>query len=322
MNTLSRMVRFFALLVLGFTGSALADYPERPVKLIVPFAPGGGADLTSRLISQRMPDLLGKQVVVENRAGGASNIGSEAVARAAPDGYTLLLGSLSTSVNASLFPRLSFNVLKDFEPVSLLATVPLMVVVHPSFPVQSIAELIAMAKATPGALNYASGGLGSANHVAGELFKSMAGVQITHVPYKGGGPALADLLAGHVGLLISTVTSTHDLVKTGRLRALATTGTKRSVVAPELPTVAEAGLPGYAVEAWYGVLAPAGTPRPIVDRLSGDLARILQSADGREALRAQGAEAVGSTPEEFARYLRAEVDKWAKMVKAQGLRVE
>ena len=316
------MVALFTLVALGLTGTALADYPERPVKLIVPFAPGGGADLTSRLISQRLPDLLGRQVVVENRAGGASNIGSEAVARAAPDGYTLLLGSLSTSVNASLFPRLSFNVLKDFEPVSLLATVPLMVVVHPSFPAQSIAELIAMAKAKPGALNYASGGLGSANHVAGELFKSMAGVQITHVPYKGGGPALADLLGGHVGLLISTVTSTHDLVKNGRLRALATTGARRSVVAPELPTVAEAGLPGYAVEAWYGVLAPAGTPRPIVDRLSGDLARILQSADGREALRAQGAEAVGGTPEEFARYLRAEVDKWAKMVKAQGLRGE
>ena len=299
-----------------------AEYPERPVRLIVPFAPGGGADLTSRLISQRLPDLLGRQVVVENRAGGASNIGSEAVARAAPDGYTLLLGSLSTSVNASLFPKLSFNVLKDFEPVSLLATVPLMVVVHPSFPVQSIADLIAAARARPGALNYASGGLGSANHVAGELFKSMAGVQITHVPYKGGGPALADLLGGHVGLLISTVTSTHDLVKSGRLRALATTGAKRSIVAPELPTVAEAGLPGYAVEAWYGVLAPAGTPRAIVERLSGDLARILQSAEGREALRAQGAEAVGNTPEEFARYLRAEVDKWAKMVKAQGLRGE
>ncbi len=299
-----------------------AEYPERPVRLIVPFAPGGGADLTSRLISQRLPDLLGRQVVVENRAGGASNIGSEAVARAAPDGYTLLLGSLSTSVNASLFPKLSFNVLKDFEPVSLLATVPLMVVVHPSFPVQSIADLIAAARARPGALNYASGGLGSANHVAGELFKSMAGVQITHVPYKGGGPALADLLGGHVGLLISTVTSTHDLVKSGRLRALATTGAKRSIVAPELPTVAEAGLPGYAVEAWYGVLAPAGTPRAIVERLSGDLARILQSAEGRDALRAQGAEAVGNTPEEFARYLRAEVDKWAKMVKAQGLRGE
>ena len=322
MMPLSRMVPFFTFLLLALTGTALADYPERPVKLVVPFAPGGGADLTSRLISQRLPDLLGRQVVVENRAGGASNIGSEAVARAAPDGYTLLLGSLSTAVNASLFPRLSFNVLKDFEPISLLATVPLMVVVHPSFSAQSIAELIAMAKAAPGALNYASGGLGSANHVAGELFKSMAGVQITHVPYKGGGPALSDLLGGHVGLLISTVTSTHDLVKTGRLRALATTGARRSVVAPELPTVAEAGLPGYAVEAWYGVLAPAGTPRAIVERLSGDLARILQSAEGREALRAQGAEAVGSTPEEFARYLRADVDKWAKMVKAQGLRGE
>lgn len=303
-------------------GIVWADYPERPVKLIVPFAPGGGSDLTARIISQRLGDALGKQVVVENRAGGASNIGTEAVARAAPDGYTLLLATLSTSVNASLFPKLSFNVLKDFEPVSLFGAVPLMVVVHPSFPAQSIHELIALAKAKPSELNYASGGLGTANHVAGELFKNLAGVQITHVPYKGGGPALADLLGGHVSVLFSTLTSTLDLVKAGRLRALATTGSKRSGAAPELPTVAESGLPGYVVEAWYGVMVPAGTPRPIIDRLATELARIVQAPDVRETLRAQGTEAVGSTPEEFSRYLRAEIDKWSKTVKAQGLRAE
>ena len=303
-------------------GIVWADYPERPVKLIVPFAPGGGSDLTARIISQRLGEALGKQVVVENRAGGASNIGTEAVARAAPDGYTLLLATLSTSVNASLFPKLSFNVLKDFEPVSLFGAVPLMVVVHPSFPAQSIPDLIAFAKAKPGELNYASGGLGSANHVAGELFKNMAGVQITHVPYKGGGPALADLLGGHVSVLFSTLTSTLDLVKAGRLRALATTGSKRSGAASELPTVAESGLPGYVVEAWYGVMTPAGTPRPVIDRLATELARIVQAPDVRETLRAQGTEAVGSTPEEFSRYLRAEIDKWSKTVKAQGLRAE
>ena len=306
----------------ALSGAVLAQYPERPVKLIVPFAPGGGSDLTSRLISQRLPDLLGRSVVVENRPGGASNIGTEAVARAAPDGYTLLMVTLSTAVNASLFPKLSFNVLKDFEPISLFTTVPLMVAVHPSFQAQSIAELIAMAKARPGGLNYGSGGLGSANHVAGELFKFLTGTNMVHVPYKGGGPALADLMGGHVGVVFTTLTSTHELVRAGRLRALATTGTRRSAVVPELPTVAEAGVPGYAVEAWYGVAAPAGTPRAIVERLSADLARVVAHPEVREALRAQGAEGVGNTPDEFARYLRAEIDKWAKTVKAQGLRGE
>jgi tripartite-type tricarboxylate transporter receptor subunit TctC len=244
------------------------------------------------------------------------------VARAAPDGYTLLLASLATSVNASLFPKLSFNVLKDFEPVTLFVTVPLMVVVHPSSSIRSVQDLVAAAKANPGRLNYASGGLGSANHVAGELFKTMAGVQITHVPYKGGGPAMSDLIGGHVDLLFGTITLTHDLVKSGRIRALATTGSRRSSAAPDLPTVDEAGLPGYVVDAWYGVMAPAGTPRPIVARLGAELAKIAQTAEVRDALRAQGAESVGSSPEEFARYVRAEVDKWAKTVKAQGLQAD
>ena len=309
-------------LALAASAPAGAQYPERAVRLIVPFAPGGGADLTSRLIAQRLPDALGRQVIVDNRAGGASNIGTEAAARSAPDGYTLFLATLSTSVNASLFPKLPFNVLRDFEPVSLLVTVPLIVVVHPSVPVQTVQELIALAKSRPGALNYASGGIGSANHVAGELFKHMTGVQIAHVPYKGGGPAIADILGGHVSLLFGTLTSTHEFAKSGRLRGLATTGGKRSVAAPELPTVAESGLPGYLVEAWYGVMAPAGTPRAIIDRLSAELARIVQAPDVRETLRAQGTEAVGGTPEEFARYLRAEIEKWSKMVKAQGLRNE
>ena len=309
-------------LVLATAAPAGAQYPERAVRLIVPFAPGGGADLTSRLIAQRLPDALGRQVIVDNRAGGASNIGTEAAARSAADGHTLLLATLSMAVNASLFPKLPFNALKDFEPVSLLVTVPLVVVVHPSLPVQTIQDLIALAKSRPGTLNYASGGIGSANHVAGELFKHMTGVQIAHVPYKGGGPAIADILGGHVSLLFGTLTSTHEFAKSGRLRALATTGGKRSVAAPELPTVAESGLPGYLVEAWYGVMAPTGTPRPIIDRLAVELARIVQAPDVRETLRAQGTEAVGSTPEEFARYLRAEIEKWSKMVKAQGLRNE
>jgi tripartite-type tricarboxylate transporter receptor subunit TctC len=316
------MTRFAFLLFFAWIGVALADYPERPVRLIVPFAPAGGTDLTSRLISQHLSESLGRPVIVENRAGGAGNIGTEAVARASADGHTLLLASLSTAVNVSLFKKLPFNPLSDFAPVSLVATVPLLVVVHPSLPVNDIQELIRLAKAKPGGLNYASGGLGTANHVGGELFKYLANVQIVHVPYKGGGPALADVTGGHVPLFFGTMTSTRDLVKAGRLRGLATTGATRSPGAPELPTVAESGVPGYEVSAWYGVLAPAGTPRPIVNRLSADLARMLRIPEVREALLAQGTDPVGSSPEEFGQHLRNEIQKWAKVVQASGLHAD
>ena len=303
-------------------GASCAEYPERPIRLVVPFPPGGGADLTSRLISQHLSEALGKPVVVDNRPGGAGNIGTEAVARAAPDGYTLLLASISNAVNVSLFQNLPFNILKDFEPVSLFVTVPLIVVVHPSVPVHTIPELIALAKSKPGQLNYSSGGVGTANHVAGELFKYLTQVDITHVPYKGGGPALNDLLGGHVQLQFGTITSMREVVKSGRLRPLATTGAKRSLAAPELPTVAESGVTGFEVVAWYGVLAPAGTPRPIVDRLSTELARILLAPAVQELLKTQGTEAVGSTSVEAARFISAEVDKWSKVVKTSGLHAE
>ena len=308
-----------ALAGLFTTGMSLANYPERPIRLIVPFAPGGGADLTSRVISQRLAASLGKPVVVENRPGGAGNIGTEAVARAPADGHTLLLATFSTAFNVNLSAKLPFNPLTDFEPVSLVVTVPLVVVVHPSLPVVSIQELIQLARARPGQLNYSSGGAGTANHVGGELFKHMANVQIVHVAYKGGGPALADLVGGQVQLKFATMTSTRDLIKAGRLRALATTGATRSPSAPELPTVAESGVPGYAINAWYGVLAPAGTPRPIITRLAGELAQMLRIAEVRDALLAQGNDPVGSSPEEFGRHLRDEIDKWAKVVQASGL---
>lgn len=311
---------FFALALVW--GTAFADYPERPVHLVVPFAPGGGTDLTSRLISQHLSESLGKPVVVENRAGGAGNMGTELVAHAPADGHTLVLASLSTAVNVSLFKKLPFNPLTDFAPVSLVVTVPLLVVVHPSLPVNSIQELIQLAKAKPGQLNYASGGLGTANHVGAELFNTMANVQIVHVPYKGGGPALADVAGGHVPLFFGTMTSTRDLVKSGRLRALATTTAGRSPSWPELPTVAESGVPGFEVSAWFGVLAPAGTPRPIIDRLSGELIRMVRNREVRDGLLAQGSDPVGSTPEEFARHLRKEIDKWAKVVQASGLHAD
>lgn len=310
------------LACLSVVGMSLAEYPERPVRLIVPFSPGGGTDLTSRLISQHLSQSLGKQVVVENRSGGAGNIGTEAAARAPADGHTLLLASLSTAVNVSLFRKLPFDPLTSFDPVSLVATVPLLVVVHPSFPANDIQDLIALARAKPGQLNYASGGAGTANHVGGELFKSMANVQITHVPYKGGGPALGDVVAGHVPLFFGTMTSTRDLAKSGRLRALATTSAARSPSWPDLPTVAESGVPGYQVSAWYGVLAPAGTPRPIVERLSSELAKMVRLPEVREGLLAQGTDPVGSSPEEFGQHFRNEIDKWAKVVHAAGLHAE
>jgi tripartite-type tricarboxylate transporter receptor subunit TctC len=312
----------FAVVPLVAAGAASADYPDRPIRLVIPFPPGGGTDTSARIISQHLGDALGKAVVAENRPGAAGNIGTELVARAVPDGYTLLLAGLSTAVNASLFDKLPFNPLKDFEPVSLFVSVPLMVTVHPSVPAHSIQELIALAKAKPGGLNYASGGMGTANHVAGELLKYMANVQITHVPYKGGGPAVSDLIAGHVHMYIGSIPSTREYVKSGRIRALATTGLKRSSVAPELPTVAESGLPGFEVLAWYGVFAPAGTPKPIVERLSAELAKILRRPDVQETLKAQGTEAIGSTPEEAARFYRNEIDKWAAVVKASGLKPE
>ena len=318
----TRLARLLAGFTLAFSlSAAAADYPDRPIRLIVPYPPGGGADISSRIISQYLGEALGKVVIVDNRPGAGGNIGTEAVARAAPDGYTLLLASIATSVNASLFSSLPFNT-KDFQPVSVFITVPLMMVVSPTFAPQSVGDLIALAKARPRQLNYASGGLGTANHIAGELFKYMANVDITHVPYKGGGPALNDVIGGQVQLYFGTITSVREQAKAGRVRALATTGATRASAAPELPTVAESGLPGFEVVAWYGVLAPAGTPQPIVDRLSTELSRIVRIPAVQEQIRAQGAEAVGSTPAEARRFLDAEIDKWAKVVKLSGMRAE
>ena len=322
---LARLLAGFAVAItlsaLSALSGAAADYPDRPIRLVVPYPPGGGADISSRIISQYLGEALGKPVIVDNRPGAAGNIGTEAVARAAPDGHTLLLASIATSVNASLFSNLPFNT-KDFQPVSLFITVPLMMVVSPTFAPRSVGDLIALAKTRPGQLNYASGGLGTANHIAGELFKYMANVDITHVPYKGGGPALNDVIGGQVQLYFGTVASVREQAKAGRVRALATTGATRSSAAPELPTVAESGLPGFEVVAWYGVLAPAGTPQSIVDRLATELSRIVRIPAVQEQIKAQGAEAIGSTPAEARRFLDAEIDKWAKVVKSSGMRAE
>lgn len=314
---------FIAALLAAFVAPAVAQsYPDRPLRLIVPYAPGGGTDLTSRLIARRLTENFNQQVIVDNRAGGASNIGCEIAARSAPDGYTLLTAGISFSINVSIFARLNYDPVKDFDPVSLVATVPLIVVVNPSVPATSIRELIALAKAKPGTLNYASGGTGTANHIAGELFKYMTGTDIVHVPYKGGGPALADVIGGQVQLLFNTMTSTVGFMNSGKLRALAVTGAKRSPSVPNLPTVAEAGVPGFDVGAWFGIVVPRGTPRPLVNKLSSEIVRITRQPEAREQFAAQGAEAVGSTPEEFGRHLRVEIDKWAKVAKAANMRAE
>ena len=312
----------FSLASALLASATLAQYPERPVRFVVPFSPGGGSDLTSRLLSQRLAESLGRQVIIENRPGGGGNIGTEAVARAPADGYTLLLATLSTAVNVSLYKKLPFDALTSFDPVALIATVPLLVVVHPSLPANTIPELIQLARAKPGTLNYGSGGIGTANHVGAELFKSMAEVQIAHIAYKGGGPALSDLVGGHLQLFFGTMTATRDLAKSGRVRALAATSATRSPSWSELPTVAESGVPGFEVSAWYGVLAPAGTPRSIITRVSDELARMVRTPEVRESLLAQGNDPVGSTPEEFARHLRIEIDKWSKVARAAKLQAE
>jgi tripartite-type tricarboxylate transporter receptor subunit TctC len=310
------------LLAAATLPAAAQQYPDRPIRLVVPYAPGGGTDLTSRLIALRLTESFKQQVIVDNRAGGASNIGAEITARSAPDGYTIMMAGISFSINVSIFSKLGYDPIKDFDPVSLVATVPLIVVVHPSVPATNIKELIALARAKPGTLNYASGGAGTANHIAGELFKYMTGTDIVHVPYKGGGPALADVVGGQVQLLFNTMTSTVGFMNSGKLRALAVTGKRRSPGVPNLPTVAEAGVPGYDVGAWFGIVVPRGTQRAIVNKLNSEIVRIARLPEERDQFVAQGAEAIGSTPEEFSKHLRVEIDKWAKVAKAAKMRAE
>jgi tripartite-type tricarboxylate transporter receptor subunit TctC len=308
-----------SLVLAALARGARAQARDRSTRLVVPFAPGGGADITARLVAQHLAESFGKPVVVDNRPGAAGNIGTEIVARAAPDGYTLLLASTATAVNVSMYRKLPFDTLRELTAVSIVSTVPLVVAVHPSVPAQSVQELVALARSRPGALNYSSGGVGTANHLGGELFREVAGVDITHVPYKGGGPALNDLIAGHVQLQFGTVASMRDLVRAGRLRALATTGERRSSAMPEVPTIAEAGLPGAEVTAWYGVFAPGGTPRPVVEQVSAEIARIVRMPESQESLRTQGSDGLGTTPDEANRFFRREVDKWARVVRASAM---
>ena len=316
------LVRF--LVAFLFSSTLLAQtYPAKPVKIIVPFPVGGIADIYSRLIGNRWSETWGQPVVVENRTGAGGNIAAEMVAKAAPDGYTLVMGSLGThAVNVSLFSKLPYDPVRDFAPVALALEAEGLLVLHSSMPAKSVSELIAYARSKPGALTYASAGAGTASHLAGELFKTMAKVDMVHVPYKGNVPAITDLLAGQTSLLFGTMPTVLPQVHAGRLKALAVTGAARSPAAPELPTVAEAALPGFEVTNWIGIFAPAGTPREIVARLNGEANRTMQLPEIRGRLVNEGAKFTAKTPEEFGAFQKSEIAKWAKVVKSAGIRVD
>jgi tripartite-type tricarboxylate transporter receptor subunit TctC len=309
---------------LAAAGTAHADvYPSKPIRFVVAFPPGGGTDIIARSIAQKLAERLSQQVIVDNRPGAGGNIGTDIVAKSAPDGYTMLMGSAGPlAINASLFASMPFDPQRDLAPVTLAASTPNVLVVNPSLKVTTVTELIALAKANPGRINFASSGFGTPAHLAGELFNSMAGVKLVHVPYKGASPALADLLGGQVQLMFSTMPPALPHVKDGKLRALAVTSLKRSPAAPELPTMDEAALPGFEANTWHGVVLPAGAQAEVVTRLNREIVAILHLPDVVERLSAQGAEPVGSTPEEFAAYIRSETVKWAKVVRASGAKAE
>jgi len=298
-------------------------YPGKPVRLVVPFPPAGATDLLARAVAADLQKGWGTSVVVENRPGAGGNLGTDLVAKSAPDGYTLVMGTVGThGINVSLYSRLPYDAVRDFAPVTLVASVPNLLVVNPAVPAKSVRELIAYAKADPDRLNYASSGNGTSIHLSGELFKAMAGVQMTHVPFNGSGPAIASVIGGQTQLMFDNMPSALPHARSGKLRALAVTSDQRSPAAPELPTIAEAALPGYSAGSWFGVLAPAGTPREIVMKVHDTIVAGLRTAETRELLLRQGAEPVGNSPEQFGEFIRAEIAKWARVVKASGARVD
>jgi tripartite-type tricarboxylate transporter receptor subunit TctC len=304
------------LLFVVATSAAAQAYPTKPIRLIVPFAPGGGNDNVARLVGKRVEESLGKPIVVDNRPGAGGVLGAEAAAKSPPDGYTLFLGGVgSHAVNPNLIRNLPYDPIKDFAPVTLLAQAPLVLVVHPSVPARNIAEFIAYARKNPGKLNFASNGNGSSSQLAAVMFDSMAGVEMVHVPYKGLSPALTDLLSGDVQVMFSSVVAIVPHIKAGKVRALAVTGKTRLALLPEVPTLAESGLKGYEASSWYGILAPAGTPREIVVKLGAEFSRAVRQPEVARSLVAEGADPVGSTPEEFAAHIRAELARLGKVIR-------
>jgi len=306
-------------LALAATQSA-PGYPTKPIRIIVPQSAGGSTDLAARVVTQRLSDALGQPIVVDNRPGAGSLNGTETVAKAPPDGYTLLVVAASFTINPALHDKLPFDPVRDFAPVTRLAALPHILVVHPTLPVKSVKELIALAKAKPGELNYASSGIATSTHLAAELFKHMTGTDMVQVPFKGGAPGVVGLLSGQVQLYFATISTALPHVKSGKIRALAVTTAKRSVVAPEYPTIAEAGVPGYEHASWIGLLAPAKTPAPVVAKLHVESAKVVHLQETRNLLLRDGLEPVGDTPQEFTTVVKQEVAKWMKVVKAAGIK--
>jgi tripartite-type tricarboxylate transporter receptor subunit TctC len=312
-----------AIALLAPLWAAAQAYPSKPIHFVVPYPAGGPLDAVARLVGQKVSESVRQPIIVENKPGAGGNIGADLVARSAPDGYSLLMGAVAThAINPTLYASIPYDAQKDFIPVTQIASTPNVLVVNPSLPVNTVHEFIEYAKAHPGQLNFGSGSTGSAGHLAGELFKSMAGVEMTHVPYKGAAPAMTDLIGGRLQLMFDNLASSLVQIKAGKVRALAVTTAKRTELAPELPTIAESGLAGFDINTWFGLFVPAGTPPAIVERLHGEFVKALQAPDVRSRMLALGAEPVGSTPAEFARYIRSEAVKYAKLVKTSGAKVD
>jgi tripartite-type tricarboxylate transporter receptor subunit TctC len=316
---LSKSLFLFAFLLIPGMAAAQA-YPSKAVRLVVPFAAGGSTDIMGRLVAQKLSEVWGQQVIVDNRPGGSTTIGTDIVAKSAPDGHTLLVTPAPFTIVPSLLKKLPYDPAKDFTPITLINTTPLVVIVHPGVPVKNIKELIALAKARPGVLNFGSSGSGGSNHLAGELFNAVANVKITHVPYKGNGPAMIDLLGGHIDMAYNGLTSAMQHIKSGKLRALGVTSLKRSAALPDMPTLDEQGLKGFQAVAWNGITGPAGTPKAAVDRVAGDVARLMKSPELVEFLKREGSDPVGSSTAEYTAFLSNEIAKWKKVIERAGIK--
>ena len=315
-----KSIAVLGCVLLTVTAAQAQPYPSRTVRLVVPFAAGGSTDIIGRTVGQKLNEMWGQPVVVDNRPGGSTVIGTDVVAKSAPDGHTLLVTPAPFTIVPSLIAKLPYDPAKDFEPITLINTTPLVVVVHPGVPAKSVKDLIALAKARPGTINYGSSGSGGSNHLAGELFNALAGVKMVHIPYKGNAPALTDLLGGHVDLVFNGLTSAMPLIKTGKLRALAVTSIKRTGSLPDMPTLDELGLKGFQAVAWNGLSAPARTPKDIIAKLNADVLKVVRSPELAERLRAEGSDPVGNSPEQYAAFLRDEIAKWSKVIKFAGVK--
>ena len=306
--------------------SALAQasggYPNKPIKLVVPYPPGGPTDIVARVVAQKLSEQLGQSIIIDNRPGAGANLGAEAVARSPADGYTLMVATTAHAINPALFSKLNYSIIKDFAPISQLTAGPLVIVATPNLAANNVKELIALAKAKNGEINFASSGNGQSTHLSAELFNAMAGTKMNHIPYKGSAPALTDVMSGQADLMFDTMLSAMPFVKGGKLKAIAVTSAQRSPVAPDIPTIAESGLPGYEAIAWNGLFAPAGTPKEVVDQINAALKKVLEAPDVKQRFDAQGFAAQWGTPADFGKFVQSEVDKWAKVVKTSGAKVD